>query len=96
MTRVEPTCTAEGKIVYTKGKRIVEETILKLPHTFNENKICTVCGEEVSLSVSVESTGEYGFDVIEGIYTSNNTYIGDTAAHAIITITGEGNIPSFF
>ena len=87
----EPTCTSTGLTRYTKGDRTWDVVTDKIPHNY-VNKVCTMCGKQVSVELAISSSGTYGFDEASGVYTSNNKGIDSSTATSTITIQGEGQI----
>lgn len=83
------TCTVHGvgnKICQTCGKVIEQNVELELlPHSLNENSVCTVCGNEIPTWV-MTSTSSYPWKASGTTWTSSNKGVSSSSSSSTWTI----------
>jgi len=80
--RTEPTCTEDGKVIYTAtaiGENTYTSTktevIKATGHNYNEQNVCTICGDKVTQSLQYSLSGDGTQYTVTGIGTVTATDI---------------------
>lgn len=94
---IQPTCSETGlleKLCTICGEKEYED-LAKTEHSFNEDNVCEICGEENDAEITLPENTSYGWDM-EAVYDTYLHYGGTETYSDFLTTLSQGYVDNIY